>query len=399
MVSSRDFPDGTPNRLGMRVGCYVLFALATIAVLTRLFIRTVVSRKLGLDDILITLSWLAETVHVAAVKLQFENGVGWHVADLQTLPNASEILSRMILWPWITQALYYFGLGCIKASIVALYLRLAVTDLQRRILWGTFACILAQGTTSTIVVAAFLCSPLKQIWTNPQAIGGPTCINILTFNYFNAAFFIISDVFLALAPIAIIRNLQMNAGRKRALGIMFSLGILAIGGTIARQVTNAVAITNVDDFTWHWAPTALSSILESSLGIIFVCVPALAPLFKTWVGGSTAGKYSETSNFPPDRPDPFGKLSNKLRLRPEDDSILCVTQVTTADTKDQDGGDGYEMDIVEQYPNDAGSERRIMVPPVRDLCDDRRGSKTSRKSLWRNGVRVDVEYHVDRSER
>ena len=31
---------------------------------------------------------------------------------------------------------------------------------------------------------------------------------------------------------------------------MFSLGILAIGGTIARQITNAVAITNVDDFTW-----------------------------------------------------------------------------------------------------------------------------------------------------
>ena len=66
-----------------------------------------------------------------------------------------------------------------------------------------------------LTVAAFLCSPLKQVWTNPQAIGGPTCINILTFNYFNAAFFIISDVFLALAPLAIIRKLQMNAGRKR----------------------------------------------------------------------------------------------------------------------------------------------------------------------------------------
>ncbi|KAG4418611.1 hypothetical protein IFR04_008236 [Cadophora malorum] len=387
MVSSNDFPLGTPNRLGMRVGCYVLFALATIAVLIRLYFRTIVARKLGLDDVLITFSWLAETVHIVAVKLQFENGVGWHVSDLQALPNASTILSRMILWPWITQALYYFGLGCIKAN------------LHRRVLWGTFAFTLAQGLISTIVVAAFLCSPLEQVWTNPKAIGGPTCINILTSNYFNAAFFIISDVFLALAPLAIIRNLQMNAGRKRALGIMFSLGILAIGGTIARQITNAVAITNVDDFTWHWAPTALSSILESSLGIIFVCVPALAPLFQTWVSGSSACKYSDTSNLPPHRPETFGKLGNKLRLRPEDDSILCVTQVTAADMEDRDAGEGYEMDIVEQYPSDAGSERRIIHPSVLNHSDDKRESRTSRKSVRRNGVRVDVEYHVDRSER
>ncbi|KAH7303703.1 hypothetical protein BKA65DRAFT_560578 [Rhexocercosporidium sp. MPI-PUGE-AT-0058] len=399
MISSGDFPDGTPNRLGMRVGCYILFALATITVLARLYVRSVVAWKLGLDDYLIALSWLAETVHIVAVKLQFENGIGWHVADLQTLPNAAEILSRIILWPWVTQALYYFGLGCIKSSIVALYLRLAVTDLQRKTLWGTLAFILAQAMTSTIVVAAFLCSPLKQVWTNPQAIGGPTCINVLTFNYFNAAFFIISDIFLASAPIFIIRNLQLDARRKRALGIMFALGILAIGGTIARQVTNAVAINNVDDFTWHWAPTALSSIFESSLGIIFVCVPALAPLFKKWFGGSSADKYTETPNFPSDRPGTFGKLSNKLRLRPEDDSILCVTQVTTTEAKDRDGKDSYEMDLVKQYPNDAGSETWIITPPVPDFGDDKRESKRGRKSVGTNGVRVDVEYYVDGSDR
>ena len=202
-----------------------------------------------------------------------------------------------------------------------------------------------------------------------------------------------------------------------ALSIMFSLGILAIGGTIAREITNAVAITNVDDFTWlvnsltsinqitkifsprHWAPTALSSILESSLGIIFVCVPALAPLFQTWVGGSSAGKYSDTSNFPSNGTGTFGKLGNKLRLIPEDDSILCVTHVTATDAKDRDTGEGYEMDVVEQYPSDAGSERGIISPPVLHRGEDKRESKTSRKSVGRNGVRIDVEYHVDRSER
>ena len=111
---------------------------------------------------------MAEVVHIAAVKLQFESGTGWHVADLQTLPNAKEVLSRMIMvsrqrisfqssyidtikWPWVTQALYDFGLGCIKASIVALYLRLAITPLQRKVLWVAFFFVLAQGMAATIV--------------------------------------------------------------------------------------------------------------------------------------------------------------------------------------------------------------------------------------------------------
>jgi len=76
-----------------------------------------------------------------------------------------------------------------------------------------------------------------------------------------------------------------------------------------------------------------------------------------------------------------------------------VTQVTAADMEDRDAGEGYEMDIVEQYPSDAGSERRIIHPAVLNHSDDKRESRTSRKSVRRNGVRVDVEYHVDRSER
>jgi hypothetical protein len=64
-------------------------------------------------------------------------------------------------------------------------------------------------------VAAFLCTPLSLVWTEPSAIGGPKCINILTFNYYNAALFILTDLFLALAPMAVIKNLQMDVRRKR----------------------------------------------------------------------------------------------------------------------------------------------------------------------------------------
>jgi hypothetical protein len=61
---------------------------------------------------------------------------------------------------------------------------------------------------------------------------------------------------------------------------MFALGMLAIGGTISRLVTNAIAIITTSDFTWYWAAAELCSVLESSLGIIFVSMPAVAPLFQ-----------------------------------------------------------------------------------------------------------------------
>jgi hypothetical protein len=64
-------------------------------------------------------------------------------------------------------------------------------------------------------VAGFLCTPLSLVWTTPTAIGGPKCINILTFNYYNAALSVIIDMFLALAPIVVIKNLQMDVKKKR----------------------------------------------------------------------------------------------------------------------------------------------------------------------------------------
>jgi hypothetical protein len=115
-------------------------------------------------------------------------------------------------------------------------------------------------------VAGFICKPIAIIWDSSQGqFGGQQCIDILVFNYYNAAFFILSDIFLAVVPVFVLKGMQMDRRRKGtfilvtldirltdqvALSIMFSLGMLAIGGTISRQVTNAIAINNTSDFTW-----------------------------------------------------------------------------------------------------------------------------------------------------
>lgn len=108
-----------------------------------------------------------ETIHIVFVKFEFDNGVGWHVKDLESLPNGENIMKNMLFvrlythqtehtlknvqWPWITQILYYFGLTAVKASIVALYLRLTVSPLQRKICWGMLVFVIVQGLSSTLV--------------------------------------------------------------------------------------------------------------------------------------------------------------------------------------------------------------------------------------------------------
>ncbi len=125
----------------------------------------------------------------------------------------------------------------------------------------------------------------------------------------------------------------------------------------------------------------------------------MAPLFKNWVGGSTAGKYSYTPDFPSNRGGTFGKLSNKAKLRPDDDSIMFVTQVTAIDAKDRETPvTSYEMDQMGHFAGDSGSERRIITPPL-EVLGNKRANKEGKKSGGKSGVRVNTEYRVDRSDK
>ncbi|PBP20362.1 hypothetical protein BUE80_DR008870 [Diplocarpon rosae] len=190
----------------------------------------------------------------------------------------------------------------------------------------------------------------------------------------------------------------MDGRKKRALAIMFSLGTFAIAGTIARQVTNSLAVTDMSDFTWLWAPAALCSIFESSLGIIFVCVPAMSPLFSRWLGGSTSASCSIKSDSPL-RNRTFGKIGSRPKLRPDDDTFKCVTQITAFDDKERNqdyAPADYEMDRMDDFTGtgDGDSEKKIITASVYNV-ERTRSTRGFRPSIGDKEVRVDVEYYVE----
>jgi hypothetical protein len=124
-------------------------------------------------------------------------------------------------------------------SIVALYHRLASQPKHKLIIKWLGGMLLGH-TISVSVTAAHMCDPI--VW-GPEWPNG--CINMLFFNYFNAAFHILTDIMIAVVPIPLLKGFKLQINQKKRIGlvVVFAVGGLTIIGTIAIALTNS-------DFTW-----------------------------------------------------------------------------------------------------------------------------------------------------
>jgi hypothetical protein len=172
--------------------------------------------------------------------MMFRLGIGQHMAVV-----AFEDFLQARKVAWVSQIFYYGAVGFVKCSIVALYYRLA-SKRQHKFVLKIFGGALLAHTLAAVIATSCMCDPVSIIWAPTFPVG---CIDILSFNYFNAAFHIFTDILLAVTPIPILKGLQISHKKKWGLAIVFAVGALTIVGTIARQVTNAIALTNMD-FTW-----------------------------------------------------------------------------------------------------------------------------------------------------
>ncbi|PGH06294.1 hypothetical protein GX51_02491 [Blastomyces parvus] len=264
----------------LQIGCYVIFIVAMVVVSLRYYARLFLVREMGVDDYLMfgaVLSAIGITVTVPGMYL---HGIGRRAADL----SMHEILYGR-KWAWVSQILYYAGLGFAKSSMVALYVRLASNATHLRYLYAFGTVVFLHGIAATLTTI-FICTPISIMWSPTFPVG---CIDILRFNYFNAAFHILTDILLAVLPIPILKTLHINRRRKIGLTFCFGVGMLTILVTIARQVTNAIALNNPLEFSWHWSAAELCTALEVNMCIICASVPAMRSLIKVHFGGSSSG--------------------------------------------------------------------------------------------------------------
>jgi len=185
-----------------------------------------------------------------------------------------------------------------------------------------------------------MCSPVSIIWGPTFPVG---CINLLTFNYFNAAFHILTDILLAVVPIPVLAKLQLSRKRKIALAITFGVGILTIAATIARQVYNFIALTQLD-FSWNWAPTELVTNLEINMGLICASIPAIQTFFRTTFG-ITSDVYSSYTSRLGNSATTSNGFERHSKGRDHIDSVRDISRDEHSSTEDRIIIQGIESDL------------------------------------------------------
>jgi hypothetical protein len=133
----------------------------------------------------------------------------------------SKILTRLMQLNILSIILYGIATAFVKGSILALYHVIFPLTGFRIYVW-VLGIINVLGTIAIILVTMLQCQPLETLW-NPTIQGGH-CIDFSNFSLFNVAYNFVLDILILLAPMPLVKNLNLSRRKKILLGLNFALG-------------------------------------------------------------------------------------------------------------------------------------------------------------------------------
>ncbi|KAL8782736.1 MAG: hypothetical protein Q9213_005160 [Squamulea squamosa] len=278
-------PGGNQNRgEDIIITQFVLISIATILVSLRLWVRSRLTRKIGWDDILITLA-LIITINGSAFNCKMvSEGFGRHLYYLKKIPNQ---IPRATFWHIIWQPTFFISVTLTRISICLLLLRIFCVNRRWRLcLWGVAALILAISIPSLIMVFT-QCRPYGKSW-DPLGIPGycwPADNNVKVALY-SGIMAVIQDWLLATIPIAMLWNMQISAQKKFGICALMGLGYFSGACAIVRTVISIKVFKagGLADFSWVIIDLRIWGTVENLMGIIAASVPTPKPLYVKQLG-------------------------------------------------------------------------------------------------------------------
>ncbi|MCJ1250716.1 hypothetical protein MMC30_007944 [Trapelia coarctata] len=229
--------------------------------------------------------------------------------------SESSVLLAML--PFVCLKLYAIQLIipptflAIKLSLLMLYWHVFHPNKAMRYL------IWAGIIVNTMVYSAFLGAQIL-VWSPSTghpwfataiSAGVPTAIVLSTAQ---SGFNVLSDFYLFILPFGGLLNLSLSTRQKVGVSAIFMTGAAACASSILTLVYR-IKLLNDTDTTWDLGPVYTLSIVETTVGIMCSCMPALAaffrlhtPLFQSLMsmfssgfrrstGGEGSGKGSSTT--------------------------------------------------------------------------------------------------------
>ncbi|KAI1259407.1 hypothetical protein F5Y18DRAFT_409913 [Xylariaceae sp. FL1019] len=240
-----------------------LIAVITVAVALRLWVRIGMVRVWGVDDILITVSFVASVVHFSLIATASTYGLGTPKGQV-----SDDDFERIALLELPISIFYSTGILSAKASFAVLYLRLFPQP-KLEILNKAVLLFLCGQLIEEIFVVIFRCIPVERQWISDLE---GYCIDIHPFWILTFVFNVTTDIILFLEPIPFTWQLQMALTKRIGILCMMSLGILVTAISALRLYYV------VKSFTEPQAQSAIPilwSATEVAALILCSCIPSL----------------------------------------------------------------------------------------------------------------------------
>ncbi|KAF2817692.1 uncharacterized protein BDZ99DRAFT_513920 [Mytilinidion resinicola] len=405
---------GLKNKAGRDFVIVILVfcGLSTVAVGLRLVSKRMKRLPLQLDDYLILISLMCVYCSVGICTASVtRGGVGNHFGLVVPLADLKYTLKLLIP----LQGLYGIGLGCVKTSLMVLYLRIFGTTKKFRITIYV-AMVIVWGWAFSIVIEAFLlCRPCelgpdRHTGSSMGAIASnwdPTipgkCGNRNAAFVAAGALNMLTDIMVLLLPVPHIWSLQLQVGRKVGLLATFGLGIFVSAISIIRM--KFLLSLNLADATFSLPDPFMWSVVEPELAVIAACIPLMRPFFtkvaRPWFGGSSSrGTKNSRNGLNSDgTKKQFSRLNDSNASKNNDYALETigggrmnkVSSEANGYTVGVEGGKPYR--IYEDGRSKTGIEESVQT--LEDSDSGKSNIKIVGRGALPGGIRVQTEYSVE----
>ncbi|KXJ97699.1 hypothetical protein Micbo1qcDRAFT_181946 [Microdochium bolleyi] len=301
--------------------------LCTLVLVLRMWLRYK-DAQLGLEDWLMLVGATFNQLHNGVVVWGTLIGIGTP-DDKLALANMLEGAKVIMYW----QLSYVVGSLFIKSSICATLIRISAKRRYKWLLVGMIA-LTTVTTIAAMTVVLVRCKPIAANWDPTVGV----CLNldlVVVFTYIVSAMNIFTDWSVAIIPMFILWDLQMQPRMK-----LVTSGVLGIGVFMPARTFLTVASDNI-------AHIVLWTVVECAMGIIAGCLPMLRKLIH--------GYLAESFSAPVRLDQPETELVTIGRLGKKHNGVSTLFDASVTRSRTATVGHGDEDGI-----GDSDSTRRII---------------------------------------
>ncbi|EXJ61019.1 hypothetical protein A1O7_05172 [Cladophialophora yegresii CBS 114405] len=260
-------------------------SLAIFAVFLRLASRSLVSKRIWPDDIVISVAAILVIPFIGIGAWMAIHGLGKHTWD-----NSVWTATKIFQLFWVDEIFYIVILMLTKVSILLFYTRVFPSR-GFQILCNTMIAFVVLSGVVVLLCQMLQCLPVAFNWD--KSIRGAKCISINALTYGHAGINIFQDVLILALPIPWIMRLKLELNQKIGLVIMFQVGAFACVTAVVRlRFIAEFGGSNSTDPLWDNTDTTIWTAAETNSAIICSCLPAIRALYKTSRKGMTTNASS-----------------------------------------------------------------------------------------------------------